>query len=105
MEILKKSHHISTIGILLIIVALLLLIVFVIMLIGSIYDSESRGVINIASLVLLFIGILTSIYGVVKTSDKYYSIYLTNMTLQEFETEYEPISIDGLIITARKKGE
>lgn len=36
---------------------------------------------------------------------KEYKVYLQDMTLEELETEYEPLAIEGLIIEAKKKGE
>ena len=47
--------------------------------------------------------IIGGVIGSYQTRQKVYKVYLKDMTLEEFETEYEPIKVEGLIIKAIRK--
>jgi hypothetical protein len=55
---------------------------------------------------LIAIACVTSVLLVILIDNRKttYSIYLTDMTMKELETEYEPYDIDGLILKCTKKG-
>lgn len=58
--------------------------------------------------IVLMIGIFLltiGIIGVCINKEDCYKVYLEDMSLKEFEENYDVIDIDGLIITAYKKGE
>ena len=48
---------------------------------------------------------ILAMIGEVITSETGYKVYLTDMSLNEFETEYDVTDIDGLILEAYKKKE
>lgn len=63
---------------------------------------------NVLMLAIAFSALLgMSVFYVIDGAEKTYNICLTDMTLKELETEYEPYHIDGLILkcTKIKKGE
>ena len=63
---------------------------------------------NVLMLIVIFIALAGMFVSfLIDGAEKSYSICLTDMTLKELETEYEPYDIDGLILkcTKIKKGE
>ena len=90
-----------------------LLGVFLVVVIGAIvvYLLAFDAFLNLDELktwlVLMILGMILTvlIYFTVKTAQKEYKIYLQDMTLEELETEYEILEVDGLILKCTKKGE
>lgn len=53
--------------------------------------------------VLLILGFLLGVCVYFTEFKKEYKIYLQDMTLEELETEYDVVDIDGLILECTKK--
>ena len=70
--------------------------------------SLSEDLKDLFGYIMLMIGIFLvtiGIIGICINKQDCYKVYLEDMSLKEFEENYEVGDIDGLIITAYKKGE
>lgn len=57
-------------------------------------------------LTLIMAALITlGILGIVLSTRPYYKVYLSDMSFEEFSKDYEVEKVEGLIITAYKKGE
>lgn len=85
-------------------VSILFIIFGIGVILGTLGMFDEFSIITVVWITAVSLGlIICGAIGVYRTRQKEYKVFLQDMTLEEFETEYEPINFEGLIIKARRK--